>query len=299
MIKLVCHGCGEDWKEVGASYKRTMTNKIDYYCANCKSKRKPVRVSRDKFRMIDEPVEGFVTGRYVAPTTQGLDSLRTPEYDPCTPKNILCVGDLHLPFTLRGYLEFCQSISYKYSCDKVIFMGDIIDSHYSSFHATDPDGLSAGDELEFCIKEIDRWKKVFSEADVVTGNHDLIILRKAYANGLSKRWIKDFNQVLGVDWVFKPSFIYNNTLFRHGIGQKSAPKAGSEFMNVVQGHHHTSAYIEYRVGMGSKVFGMQVPCGVDRETYAMAYAQEFPKPAIGCSVILDYGKTPIVEMMDL
>ena len=57
--------------------------------------------------------------------------------------NILVVGDLHEPFTRKGYLEFCKSIYYKYNCNEVVFIGDIIDNHYSSFHDTDPDGRSA------------------------------------------------------------------------------------------------------------------------------------------------------------
>jgi hypothetical protein len=80
---------------------------------------------------------------------------------------------------------------------------------------------------------------------------------------------------------------------------KAAPKSGSEMMNVIQGHFHTDAYITYLVGRGKKVFGMQVGCGVDRESYALAYAKEFPKQAIGCGVVLEDGRLPIVEMMDL
>ena len=40
---------------------------------------------------------------------------------------------------------------------------------------------------------------------------------------------------------------------------------------------------------------MQVGCGVDRESYAMAYAKFFPKTyKIACGVILDNGKLPII-----
>ena len=56
-------------------------------------------------------------------------------------RRILVIGDLHAPFTLTGYLEFCENIYAKYNCNQTIFIGDIIDNHYSSFHTTDPDGL--------------------------------------------------------------------------------------------------------------------------------------------------------------
>lgn len=214
-------------------------------------------------------------------------------------ENILLIGDLHAPANLPNYLDFCSDIYDKYNCDHIIFMGDLIDLHASSFHSTDPDGLNAGDELNAAINEIQKWSKVFPVADVVLGNHDLIVMRKAFKEGISKRWIRDFNEVLDVEWNFQPSFEYNNCLFRHGLGMKAAPKAGSEMMNVCQSHFHTESYVNYKVGRGKMVFGMQVPCGVDREHYAMIYAKEFPKQAIGCGVLLEQGRLPLIEMMRL
>ena len=36
-------------------------------------------------------------------------------------KRILIVGDLHAPFELDGYLDFCQETYAKYLCNQVIF----------------------------------------------------------------------------------------------------------------------------------------------------------------------------------
>ena len=59
--------------------------------------------------------------------------------------NILIIGDIHAPFNLESYLSFCRIQQEKFKCGRVIFIGDLIDNHYSSYHETDPDGLSAGD----------------------------------------------------------------------------------------------------------------------------------------------------------
>ena len=69
-------------------------------------------------------------------------------------ENILIIGDLHEPFCLDGYLEFCQEQYVKHNCNKVIFIGDVIDNHYSSYHETDSDALGGGDELEFAKKRL-------------------------------------------------------------------------------------------------------------------------------------------------
>lgn len=290
---LICKDCQRPWKDVGLQWLRKNKKKYDYRC-ECGSKHKPV--------VVDDSINDHKS-RYESLSTDKknifIDRLDEIRRSRKTYGNILCVGDLHLPFTLEPYLDFCTDIYNKYNCDHVVFLGDLLDNHFSSFHATDPDGVSAADELEFAINKLSKWNEAFPEADVCLGNHDQLILRKMYANGLSKRWVKDFNDVLGVNWNFKPSFIYNGVLFRHGINMKAAPKSGSEMMSVVQGHHHTDSYIHWNVGRGRKVFGVQCPCGVDRESYAMAYAQEHPKQAIGCAVILENGRLPIIEMMDL
>ena len=103
---------------------------------------------------------------------------------------LLIIGDLHEPFCLDKYFAFCKKLYKKKNCNRVLFIGDIIDSHYSSFHEQDPDGMSAGDELDLSIKKVKRWYRAFPKADVVIGNHDRIVSRKAFSAGVSKRWIR-------------------------------------------------------------------------------------------------------------
>jgi predicted phosphodiesterase len=94
-------------------------------------------------------------------------------------RNILVIGDLHEPFCLDGYLEFCIEQYETYNCNQVIFIGDCIDSNGFSYHELDPDGMSAGDELSLAIRKITKWYKAFPEADVCIGNHDRMASRKA------------------------------------------------------------------------------------------------------------------------
>ena len=110
---------------------------------------------------------------------------------------VLVIGDLHEPFCLDGYFEHCVETYKNFNCNRVVFIGDIIDNHYSSYHETDPDGLSGGDEILLAIKKIKRWYKQFPKADVLIGNHDRLIMRKAFSSAIPKVWIKDYNDVLG------------------------------------------------------------------------------------------------------
>ena len=58
---------------------------------------------------------------------------------------VLVIGDLHEPFCLDSYLKHCKDVYSKYNCNRVVFIGDVIDNHYSSYHETNADGMGGGD----------------------------------------------------------------------------------------------------------------------------------------------------------
>ncbi len=213
-------------------------------------------------------------------------------------RRILVIGDVHAPFVLDGYLEFCKDTYARYNCNQVIFIGDIIDNHYSSFHTTDPDGMGGSDELDYAIEEVKKWNEAFPVADVLIGNHDRIIMRKAFDSQIPQRWIKSYNDVLGTKWNWQDRVVYDNVQYVHGEGGTARTKSKNDMMSTVQGHIHTQAYCEWMVGRNFRIFGMQVGCGVDGKSYAAAYAKNFKKQAIGCGVVFG-GHTAINCLMEL
>lgn len=214
--------------------------------------------------------------------------------------NVLVVGDLHHPFCLEAYLEFCQEQQERFKCRQIVFIGDIIDNHYPSYHETDPDGMSGGDELDLAIEKVKPWVKAFPKAHICIGNHDRMVMRKAFSGGIPKKWIRTYNDVLGAPkWKFIDEIVVDNVQYIHGEGGTARVKARNDKFSTVQGHLHSQAYCESLVGRTSSIFGMQVGCGIDRRAYAMAYAKTGPKPAIGCGVVLDKGRLPIQIMADL
>lgn len=216
------------------------------------------------------------------------------------PNNILIIGDLHAPFTLPKYLDFCLEQQRKYQCGKVIFIGDIIDNHYSSYHESDPDGMSAGAELDKAINDIQAYYKAFPVATVIIGNHDRLVHRKAFSGGVSKRWVKEYNEVLKVpNWDFVENVDIFNVNINHGEGGTARTKMKKELQSQIQGHLHSDFYIEYIVGKNFRIFGMQIGSGVDHKSYAMSYGRNFKKPAIGCGVLLNKGTLPIIIPMIL
>ena len=215
-------------------------------------------------------------------------------------RNVLVVGDLHEPFCLDGYLEFCIEQYESYNCNQVIFIGDILDNHAFSYHEPDPDGMSAGNELKESIKKVQKWYEVFPQADVCIGNHDRMCSRKRFTAGIPNAWIKTYNEVLGTPgWNWVESIVYDDVLYEHGEGGQAQTKAKNNLMSSVCGHTHTEAYCRWYVGKKYRIFGMQVGCGVNSKSYAAAYAKIFKKQAIGCAVVLNNGTLPINLLMPL
>jgi predicted phosphodiesterase len=220
------------------------------------------------------------------------DNLNTDE------RRILVIGDIHAPFELEGYLEFCQETYSKYLCNQVIYIGDIIDNHYTSYHETSSDAMGGLDELEYAIRAVKSWSDAFPVADVLIGNHDRMVMRKAQTSDIPSAWIKSYNEVLGTNWNWTERVVYDNVQYVHGEGGTASTKSKNDMMSTVQGHIHTQCYTMWSVGRNFKVFGMQVGCGVDGSSYATAYAKNFKKQAIGCGVILG-GHTAINCLMEL
>lgn len=217
-----------------------------------------------------------------------------------TEKRVLVIGDLHTPFSRYGYLQFCQEIYNKYNCNKVVFIGDLIDNHYSSYHESDPDGHSAGAELLKAKEEMLNWYRAFPKAKVCIGNHDAIPYRKAMTAGLSATWLKTIEEVIETpNWEFSEEFIIDGNMYCHGLGRKARQRAKSDLISVIQGHYHSESYIEYFVGRRYKIFAMQIGCGVNDKAYGMAYGRHFNKMHINCGVVLENGQLPILEFMKL
>lgn len=227
-------------------------------------------------------------------------SLAIHPFENGNPDNVLVIGDLHAPFTLTTYLKFCREQQENYNCGTVIFIGDIIDNHFSSYHESDPDGYGAGEELDRAIDMISDWYHTFPKATVIIGNHDRLVYRKAYSGGVSKKWIREYKDVLGTNgWDFVENIELFGVNFNHGEGGTARNRIKSELQSQVQGHLHTQLYTDYLVGANFIVWGMQVGCGVNNKSYAMAYGKNYKKPAIGCGVVLNKGTLPIAIPMKM
>jgi predicted phosphodiesterase len=215
------------------------------------------------------------------------------------------IGDTHLPFEHERYIKFIYDAFKAYGVDKIVHIGDLVDNHAISYHESDPDGLSSGDEGRAVEKKLKKWFYAFPELSIVMGNHDKLPERQAKTHGLAKRFIKSFRDVwnLPEKWEVYPDYlIIDGVYYCHGTGSSGKNAAFNLMLakgqSVVMGHVHSFGGVQWKADHKGKYFGLNVGCGIDVEKYAFEYAKDYKwKPTLGCGIVMD-GKQALFIPMD-
>jgi len=212
-------------------------------------------------------------------------------------ENVLIIGDTHIPFEHKDYLEFVVDIQKRCKCGTVVHIGDLVDNHGISYHEKDPNGLSPEDEMKLADKRLKSWFKTFPKVKLCRGNHDGLVDRKGKTVGLPKRCFKQFRDIWGLPkgWIDDFEFTIDNVLYKHGTGfsgkYSHVTAAERSRQSTVIGHTHSVGGVEYMASSKDCIFGMNVSSGIDRKKYAFAYGKDFArKPLLGCGVVTDKGK---------
>lgn len=207
--------------------------------------------------------------------------------------NIGIVGDMHLPFCHPGYKAFCQDTFRKYNVDQVVLIGDVVDGHALSFFDHDPNGRSAEDEATAAMKQVQEWYETFPVAKVCIGNHDARHFRTAQKAGIPDRFVRSYAEVWNTpNWNWDLEHAIEGVLYEHGTGSSGKDaafnRAVAQRCSVVIGHIHSYAGIKYHANPFSRIFGLNVGCGIDIGAYAFDYGKMFPvRPILGCGIVID------------
>ena len=218
-------------------------------------------------------------------------------------KNVLTISDMHVPYHHPDALKFLAALNKKYKYDLVINMGDLADFHNISFHKSDPDLLSAGDELVALRKTAKQLEKTFPEMIIIGSNHGDLPLRKFLDAGLPFELLRKYNDIynVGKGWQFCDDLMLvdgtNKTYLVHSISKNGLKVAGMRGVNVVQGHFHTDFRIDYISNPMNLLFSMQVGCLIDRKSKAFAYNMlDLARPILGCGM-LENGQPKLLPML--
>tara|TARA_R100001463_G_scaffold23670_2_gene56572 strand:- start:741 stop:1448 length:708 start_codon:yes stop_codon:yes gene_type:complete len=217
---------------------------------------------------------------------------------------VLVIPDLHEPATHPAALQFVKDVKREYKCNRVVFIGDVLDWHSISFHASEPDAHGPTAEHAEAFKGVQRWYKAFPKATVTIGNHDERITRLASTVRIPAKFIKEYAEIWktpGWNWVRDTTI--DGVHYHHGTGLGGATPAlnaaRTAMVSTVVGHVHSVAGCHWAAGPDRRIFGMDVGCLADIEHPAMRYGRHLvKKPLLGCGVVIE-GRQPHWIAMDL
>ena len=113
--------------------------------------------------------------------------------------SVLVISDTHIPYQVPELISYLKLLKSKYkNFDKVIHIGDELDKHAMSFHDSDPDLPSAGDELRMSLPIIKELEKLFPQMDLMDSNHGSLVYRRALKHGIPKAYLRNYNDFLEV-----------------------------------------------------------------------------------------------------
>jgi len=208
--------------------------------------------------------------------------------------SLLVISDQHYPYNHADIIDFLKALNKKYKFDKVVNIGDEVDSHAMSFHDSDPNLMSAGDELEVSIQRLQHMYKLFPKMDLVESNHGSMVYRRQKAHGLPRSVIKSYRDILEAPkgWVWYSDLILRcggqDVYFCHGKVGDVMKHSMSMGMSVVTGHFHERFEIRYWGNKLGLYFGMIVGCLIENDSLAFAYNKlNLKRPIIGCGGIIN------------
>lgn len=218
---------------------------------------------------------------------------------------ILFISDMHIPYHHPDTLDFLQGLKDKYNPTRVICLGDELDKHSLSFHDSDPDLMSAGDELRAALPVIKKLHEMFPVMDLVDSNHGSLVWRKAKHHGIPRHYIKSYNEVLevGDGWKWHNDLVIDlpdgqQVYVHHGKTSEAVKTSQAMGMSFVCGHFHESFGVTYWANPNGLFFAMNSGCLIDDDSYAFSYNNvNLKRPIRGTSLIIN-GK-PILEAMKL
>lgn len=221
---------------------------------------------------------------------------------------IVVMPDLHAPYHHKDSLDFMRMVRDQFLPDLVVNLGDEADKHAMSFHDSDPNLHSAGDELAKTIPVMEDLSKIFPHMLLCDSNHGSMHFRKAKHHGIPTQYLKSYRDILlpnggGRGWKWAENWRVRTpmgeVLFKHQPSGPILGDAAHNQCNEVVGHHHGKFTIEYGASSARLYWGMFAGCLIDKDSLAFAYGKHtLYKPILGCGVIINGVPTLIPMLLD-
>lgn len=220
-----------------------------------------------------------------------------------TGDTVLVISDTHGPFQHPDTIPFLSAVKAKYQPTRIVHIGDEVDNHAISDYPTDPDGHSARREYDAALEFMLELYDLFPEVWACESNHTSRAYRKAFKVGLPRCMIRSYGEVwkAPLGWQWADRWVIDDVIYFHGEGTSGVrphARAAERLMqSCVIGHVHAGAGVQV-VQADKGIFGMNVGCLINRNTYAMRYAKHMLTPVtLGCGIVHQGRRADFVPLL--
>lgn len=214
---------------------------------------------------------------------------------------VLAIPDLHCPFQHPDAFDFLRAVKIKYKPTKIVFLGDEIDACAFSRFPKNPDGHSAGKELEEAKAALIPFYVEFPKALVCVSNHTIRPHKLMREIGIPQVLWPTYSTMLNAPdgWVWKEHHIIDNVRYMHGDQGKGGSMGWTSntevyHQSVVVGHWHSKAGVFW----DSMMFNVNSGCLIWTPSYAFDYARHsHKKPNLGCTIVTNGVRPDFIPML--
>lgn len=218
--------------------------------------------------------------------------------------NVLFISDMHIPYGHPDTFPFLKAIKEAIKPELVVCLGDELDFHAISFHRSNMDLMSPGDELKCAIDQLQSFYTLFPKMLLVESNHGSLVYRRVKDAGLPMHVIKPYREVIGAPdgWSWHEDLIikthYGPDIYVcHSTGADGLKESQAHSSNYVAGHLHSKFGINYWANKQHLYWAMQCACLVDQKSLAYEYAKNFSKKFIVGTGALYNGQPRLFPML--
>lgn len=220
-------------------------------------------------------------------------------------KRVLIIPDTHHPYHHPDSKKFLAEIKRHFKPQIVIHLGDEVDYHALSFHDSDHDLFSVGQELTAAIDYLqDDLHSLFPNLYLLESNHGSMLYRKFKHHGIPIRALKPLAELYQTPkWTWHREINLQTKLcpvtMAHGMSSVPLKMALARGTSSIQGHFHGEFRLIWkRFDDKRLVYDLISGCLIDPTHDAFAYGRNtLPKPILGASIIHANGMPELVPMI--
>jgi predicted phosphodiesterase len=214
---------------------------------------------------------------------------------------VLAIPDLHSPFIHPDAMEFVKAVRNKYKANVVLSLGDELDAHAYSRWPKNPDGYSAGHELQAAIEGLIPFYREFPVMQVCVSNHTIRPQKMMKDMGIPSALWPSYSTMLNAPdgWTWHDHIIIDGVRYMHGDQGKTGMQGWTKnsevyHQSVVVGHWHSKAGVYW----DSDMFNLNAGCLIDASAYAFDYARHsHKKPNLGCGIVINGEQAHFIPMI--